>query len=116
MTDQELSAIEARLNHATPGPWQYVYGYGCLDNAGRETMHGSYVVTETSMEPYPGLRDEIRERLKGSQRMIAGIDTLEFDDDDRKAGSADGRFIAAAPRDVRALLDEVRRLRALLEK
>jgi hypothetical protein len=77
MTDEELQAIEARLNAATPGEWK--------NDDPRRIRHA---------EP----------NIWAGEKEIADV----FDN----YGYNDSDFIAAAPADIRALLAEVRRLRA----
>jgi predicted dithiol-disulfide oxidoreductase (DUF899 family) len=86
MNEQELQAIEARCNAATPGPW------------GEEKDDRSYIV----IAPHP--------ELGSCNCCIAEIDGW-FSDDSKR----DCAFIAAARADVPALLAEVRALRAKLD-
>lgn len=69
MTDEELDAIEARLNAATPGPW-----------------------------------------VADPDRYSTPVTTMENCLICAPGHSRDAEFIAHAPKDIRLLLDEVRRL------
>ncbi len=94
MTELDLEAIEARLVAATPGPWRYD-GYSEIDqltDAGKGYP----------LDCYPDSRIIVEERECPNCRMNVCAKMLD----------ADAEFIAAAPEDIRALLDEVRRLRA----
>jgi hypothetical protein len=101
LTDQQLDAINARLNAATQGPWgTYDDGTGLIDIAAdlSDTGHGYRC-----------------------RRYIGQLEADQIDNDpghaewteeqDREQVTADAEFIAHAPEDVRALVDEVRRLR-----
>jgi hypothetical protein len=86
MSDDELNAIEARANAATPGPWtQGEIAAGDLPYAG-----GCFAVEVfgATADPYAVLAECQHE--------------------------ADAAFIAAARTDIPALVAEVRRLRAVL--
>lgn len=88
MTDDELAAIEARCEAATPGPWRHSGGYGyILGDFGT-----SYKVAQ----------------LGGT---VANPGMIARDDSYLKADTA---FIANARTDVPALIAEVKRLRAML--
>ncbi len=86
MIDGELTAIEARCNAATPGPWDDDDGE-IIDSesstVARITFHGNVNTIQRLRETY-----SIR----------------------------DGAFIAHARTDVPALIDEVKRLRAQNER
>ncbi|WP_405964794.1 hypothetical protein OG713_34660 [Streptomyces sp. NBC_00723] len=105
LTQQQLDEIETRAAAATAGPWG-VYTFG-----------GDSLI-------------EIAADLKdtgcgySARRTIARFDEEPLDndpthrewtaDEDWAQVQADAAFVAAAPTDVRVLLDEVRRLRAEL--
>jgi hypothetical protein len=86
VTNEELEAIEARANAATPGPWYVVY----------EGSSDWEVLTDA-------LRDadgnSLEFRISSSHRH-------------RAPDCPDAAFIAKAREDVPALIAEVRRLRA----
>lgn len=88
MTNEELAAIEQRAAAATKGPW-YVSGGDVMSEHRDEIPYGS-VVCET-----------------GFTGMVAATENTY---------SSDADFIAAARADVPALLAEVRRLRAEVER
>jgi hypothetical protein len=94
VTLEELDAIEARANAATPGPWiskhvKTVYTNGEVEHQVRSRENGKHVA-------------QIRFRASGDG-------TIGSDIEDR-----DVEFIAHARSDVPALVAEVRRLRDLM--
>ena len=108
LTDQRLDETEARANAATPGPWgTYQYGGDSLIEIAadlHETGHGY-----------------------SARRTIARLDEEPLDndpshrewtaDEDWAQVQADAKFIAAmSPGVAKALVAEVRRLRAQLEQ
>lgn len=117
-----LVEIEERLNRATQGPWAFVSGYDCRDNAGNKLPYGAYVYAPDAA-PYLGLSEvALRAAMNsGNGRLVAEIHSLEQGEPDALGipgphGGADGEFIAHARQDVAMLLAEVRRLRALLKQ
>lgn len=86
LTEADLAAIEAREQAATPGPW--------------------WVFTDLESELYP-----IMARIGEEQVAIGHVYLEDWDQDHRVA-----QFIAHARQDVPALLAEVRRLRAALQR
>jgi len=104
MNDEELQAIEARVNAATPGPWQTGSDLGGVWKKvalQRGLILQSHIAESKSrmfIEDYCGsltMWDAWQDEAKGRE--------------DRNA-----EFIAHARDDVPALIAEVRRLRALL--
>ena len=107
LTQQQLADIEARANAATDGPWGvYTFGGDSLIEIAadlHETGHGY-----------------------SARRTIARFDEEPLDNDpahrewtaeeDWEQVQADAAFVAAARTDVPALLAEVRRLRAELDR
>jgi len=87
MTEQELAAIEARCNAATPGPWNRAY-------------HGNMIIVESPNSIVVNADD----KEFGTGLQYGGI-----------KGETDGDFIANSRTDVPALLAEVRRLMAEVE-
>jgi hypothetical protein len=82
MTPSELSAIRERLDAATPGPWELWYGE--LD----------WVSVGIDGDTVAECRTHINQQFSGWQNL------------------RNATFIQHAPTDLRALLDEVERLRA----
>lgn len=96
MTDAELSAIEARANAATEGPWvNHISGDASVILAGPP----KYKATD----PMP--------------KAVAAVHWGSCDTTKRMAPDdrANSDFIASARTDVPALVAEVRRLRAKLD-
>jgi hypothetical protein len=101
LTDQQIDEIETRQQAATPGPWG-IYESGSLIDIAAD-------IEETGC----GYR---------ARRGIARLEDEPLDNDpthkawtaeeDWAQVQADAEFIAHAPEDVRALVAEVRRLRA----
>ena len=89
LTDEQLAAIETRLEAATPGPWSFVWA------------HSAGLVAKGDYPPH-----DITSRNLGPFEWV--IDGDAKDDD--------LIFIAHAPTDIRALLDEVERLRAYIRE
>ncbi len=83
MTPDQLSAIRARLDAATPGPWEL--WYGDLD----------WVSVGVDGDTVAECRIHINHQFSGWQNL------------------RNATFIQHAPTDLRALLDEVERLTAL---
>jgi hypothetical protein len=88
MTDDELEAIRARANAATPGPWEV------RELAKGETRSAVCRVQDSSLDVFP-VQDI------GSSIMADTIGT-------------DEQFIAHAREDVPALVTEILRLRSRL--
>ena len=87
MTDDELDTIEARVNHATPGPWW--------------------------VQPERTVRGETYDAFIAFGEQ--GDPSETYDLYDLYNVETDYTFIAAARSDVPTLVAEVRRLRAALE-
>jgi hypothetical protein len=103
LTDTQLDEIEARHNAATPGPWGvYEFGGGTAIDiaAGLEDTGTGYRARREICR----LEDEPLDNDPAHKEWTAEEDWAQV--------QADARFIAHAPEDVRALLDEIRRLRA----
>lgn len=88
MTDDEIGWIESRLSKITPGTW-----VASVEERipGTNRNYGLGVIT-----PAP-------------DRLVTSLDFRGI------FTSADANFISEAPADMRALLDEVKRLRAQVE-
>lgn len=100
MTKEELDAIEARANAATPGPWvAKPVDYAPDRYAGIETVY--------KRAPH---YDEEPEEYRGA------IGIVETDGGNYPPQGPDAVFIAAARSDVPALVAEVKRLREALER
>lgn len=97
MTDGELTAIEARCNAATPGPWTFAHG-GLPGDDGwsLRSDNAAADVVKLVAECWPC-------SIHGGQKHR---EELRFN----------GDFIAHARTDVPALIDEVKRLRAQNER
>lgn len=102
MTDQYLSEIDARLKAATPGPWRACThlqaGCRCTCGFAGEVSSKSadrQIVTFGTCDLCP--------------KEGCGCDMIHWADE----RVANGQLIAHAPTDLRTLLDEVRRLRAV---
>ncbi len=91
MTDEELDAIEARANVATPGPWAW-------------DQHGDLRST-TATDP----------DWWDSETTAPFVTVIVTDTGAYPPRGATAEFIAAARTDVPTLVAEVRRLRALLK-
>ena len=90
MTRVDLEAVERMLNEATPGPWTSVYD----------------ATSETGDAPPCGTEWLVR----SPTRAVLGV---AYYDGDRAMGSEpDCALVAAAPTLIRALIEEVRGLRA----
>ena len=104
MTEEELAAIEAVWQAATPAPWHNAH----LISDGNYGYHSFLVLRMPAPDVYV---DEL------SPSDVIAITLLQHPD---VAGIVDGRAeenalaIAAAPDHVTALVAEVRRLRGLL--
>lgn len=91
MTEQELAETEARAAAATPGPWtSYVEG--------RDHLSGDAFIRFSDSDDEDDMYVP-RHRSTGCY----------------PASTADQDFIAHARQDVPALIDDVRRLRALIQ-
>ena len=98
LPESELSAIAARADAATPGPWFWA----------DEAMYANAA-------PTPETRDDAGwDWRSGQPRQIAPIRLIETDSGYYPPREKDRAFLAAARSDVPALVAEVRRLRALL--
>ena len=84
MTDEELEAVSARLEAATPGPWRVE----------RPSEHAVFVTADRSLGN------------RGRRLSLAAVEELA-----EQSGNAD--LIARAPSDLAALLAEVRLLRSM---
>jgi len=91
MTDDELQAIQARADAATPGPWGYMF------------LGGEYHVCPESTLTAVGSGLRLAHVLENFDRRTEGYDP---------AAEPNAEFIANARSDIPALLAEVRRLRA----
>ncbi len=91
MTTQELEAIKARCEAATPGPWEFYEGGTYVMRLVEETNHLVTCVCDVLLDP------EVRGKRP------------------RGTSSANGAFIAHARTDVPALVAEVERLRTLFD-
>lgn len=99
MTPSELSAIAARADAATPGPWFWA----------DEAMYANAA-------PTPETRDDAGwDWRSGQPRQIAPIRLIETDSGYYPPREKDRAFLAAARSDVPALVAEVRRLQAAVE-
>ena len=87
LTENGLQAIQKRLENATPGPWRIWQNPYNADDVAVETAWCHF-------------------GIEGDTELIT--DYLPTD--------ADAEFIAHAPEDIAALLAEVERLRARIEK
>ncbi|MEV7364292.1 hypothetical protein [Streptomyces sp. NPDC091299] len=110
MTDQtpqlDLDEIEARANAATKGPWGFYDGDNYADVAADLQM--------TSRSSYT-----YREKVARLEDEDYWDDPAHENDDESRASeqmAANARFIAAAREDVPALVAEVRRLRATVDR
>lgn len=88
MADIDLDAIRARAEAATPGPWVTDW------DAGYVVQSALSLVADVHGEP------------------VRADDPLDYDD----TGQPDAEFIAHARVDIPMLLDEIERLRALLDE
>ena len=116
MTDEQLEAIEARARNTTPGPW-----YPILTDD-EHSMSATYV----GLDPHGSLNGELyidhgrrmqylAEGEIDSERVVA-ITCLQqprlvFQDE----CDANAIFIAHARSDILALIEEIRRLRPLIQ-
>lgn len=102
----DLDAIETRKNAATPGPWGvYTFGGDSLIEIAadlQETGTGYRARREICR-----LEDEPMDNDPTHREWTAEEDWAQV--------QADAEFVAHAPEDVRALVAEVRRLRAVLD-
>lgn len=88
MTDEELMAIRARVDAATPGPWARrdpFYGDGIVDGRNDDVISNNILRAEAA-----------------------------YDEATVRCRDADMVFIVAARTDVDALLNEVYRLKAMM--
>lgn len=88
LSEDEIAAIRARLDAATPGPWEVKYHHP----AKNEYPYSPYIIAIGPLE--------------------ASGDGMEVDYHEIDAPAAAVEFIAHAPDDIRRLIAEVRRLRA----
>ncbi len=101
LTDEQLAAIEARANAATDGPWGIYESGTLIDIAAdlQDTGCGYRARREICR-----LEDEPLDNDPAHKAWTA--------DEDWAQVQSDAEFIAHAPEDVRALLAEIRRLKA----
>ncbi len=93
MTTNDIDAIEARANTATPGPWEWHgHPFQNVTSDGLKTFYSVWV----SGKPQLSARGDAVEPLIGKRETMI--------------------FIAAARQDVPELCAEVRELRAALER
>jgi hypothetical protein len=107
MDENELLAIEARANAATPGPWE-VGGY-----AGRDS-----IVTKCGPSDWPEwCRDpeDYDEYGRGHRVIIESDGGLYWRRDFERKDAADVTFCAHSRQDIPALIAEVRRLKEQLD-
>jgi hypothetical protein len=117
LSDEELAAINARAEAATPGPWQWVdpeTDEPCLPDSPCATGdHGGYAyrLSLRTVEEFP------TSWVGPLPRFIINTaeEFYEVEQDDGTWRHPDAAFIAAARTDVPALLAEVERLRAELD-
>ena len=96
MKQDELDAIRARCEAATPGPWNYGEAVEWRRGAGPFEDRGAEIISFSDVEVVVGgLQDE--------QGGAVGV-----------LRNADAAFIAHARADVPALLNEVARLNAII--
>lgn len=128
MTEEELQAIEARANAATPGPWYAIAtddehfqsaAYVGLEKRGK--LGEGLLIEETGELLGAGLYNDGGRRKK--RLMPGGVDpetviaitTLQYPRlADLENHSENALFIAYARDDVPALVSEVRRLRRIV--
>lgn len=106
LTDQQLDDIEARAQAATSGPWGVYESGGLIDVAAdlQETGHGYQ-----ARRGICRLDEEPLDNDRAHREWSAEEDWAQV--------QADAAYIAAIPPEVaRALLAEVRRLRAAMEE
>lgn len=121
----DLDLIEARLDAATPGPWEHgdIWSWAgvvapdecalCRSHGepvwvGQADINGKLMLAHKHRNPDPYQPDHL---VSGPDRLVAGNYDYEEGGILRRA---DARFIVAARQDVPALLAEVRRLRGLV--
>lgn len=104
-TGLDLDAIEARVNAATEGPWGVYESGPVIEIAAdlKETGCGY-----RARRGVCRLEDEPLDNDPTHREWTAEEDWAQV--------QADAKFIAHAPEDIRALLDTVRRLTAVLEQ
>jgi hypothetical protein len=119
MSPDELGAIEARANAATPGPWQWrgnVDTHHLYLGNSREVVMAFARWGMQSAQPMFRLKDWL-EYARAFARYEVAPDATERTDprvyrgDLRGLRHPDAEFIACAREDVAALVREVRRLR-----
>ena len=132
MTDR-LTEIEARLEAATPGPWEYgdrysvcgvmpkmfgegkcssCRGHGEPDWVGRLDINGTRMLAHVHIMDKPWLRTGIVHYDGNGNLYSVVIETDEYGLMD----AADAALIASAPADLRYLLERVRAWRELAEE
>ncbi len=99
MTEQELAAIEARADAATPGPWGYERSDGSL-----------WKITYEDED-----EDDDGEFVAQDEVFSAQIGDLQPSDLTWEMTHRNGEFVAHARADVPALLAEVRLLRRVVQ-
>lgn len=110
MTDEQLQAIRARLESATPGPWRIaVHDYSMAD------IHS---VTEKYGDMNPVLSVSPCRSCQAREAKAAKKESRQPEWKWKRCtvgSEVDWQFIANAPTDIAALLDEVERLRTSIE-
>ena len=97
-TDDELAAMQARVDAATPGPWSASLLYDVTDTT---------CIDECDF----GFIGDINFPVERAGIEYAEYAFMQPDSPQQKQIHADAVFIAAARRDMQTLLDEVARLR-----
>src|SRR5262245_60461083 len=82
--ESDLERWRKLAEATTPGEWTSIYSYDVGDNQGGKRPMGHYVKTVDPMEPYPGLIDKVKDRMRrmGHRRLIATIETFDHPEDD----------------------------------
>jgi hypothetical protein len=102
LTYEELAAMRARVEAATPGPWRSTWDE---IKSPPERYDDDEVAVESAATALSGDGNELK-------RMVVG--TTYYDGVNLAIRRPDAAFIAAARTDIPRLLDEVERLRALV--
>ena len=124
MTEDELTAIEARAVAATPGPWVYDasfwYGLAADCHLCRERRNGPVVATHEDAHVHRARHDRRVPRWwteissEATQDIVVSNHTWAASFNGVHT-QVDAAFIAHAREDIPALVAEVRRLRYLQE-